>query len=171
MRSPLRAFLTWSTVVSLALASIPAAAGGGAVLEGLVVGEDGRAADGYTIHLIGEGGSAVAASPTGDGGLYSFRDLDAGRYSMGVENPIGEVAPVAGPPLELAAGQLARRDLKMLSASNQQTGQAIQGNASLGTWWAGLTPAAKAWSVVAVVVVIGITLAALDDDEQPASDN
>jgi len=157
MRSPLRALWTFLTVAD------------GAVLEGLVVAEDGRAASGYTIHLIADGGTGVAVAATDAGGLYSFRDLSAGSYALGVEHPQGGVAPVVGPPVRLAPGQLARRDLKLLSASNQQAQQAIQGNASLGTWWAGLTSAAKAWSVVAVVVVLGITFAALDDDEQPAS--
>ena len=65
--------------------------------------------------------------------------------------------------------RFARRDLKMLQSSPNQTGQAIAGNADLGMWWAGLTPAAKAWTIVAIVVVIGITVAALDDDDEPAA--
>ena len=43
-------------------------------------------------------------------------------------------------------------------------------NYGLGSWWAGLSPAGKSWTIVAIVAVIGITAAAVsssDDDEEP----
>lgn len=168
----LRRTLAGFTLLSLIVALSPAGAGSGALLEGRVVGEDGRAASGFAVHLIGDGGRQVGVSNTDTDGIYSFPSLDAGEYHLGIEHPSGGMAPVAGPPVRLGDGELARRDLKLMHASPQQRRQALQGNASLGSWWAGLTPAAKAWSIVAIVVVVGITVAALDDDdEQPASEN
>ena len=53
------------------------------------------------------------------------------------------------------------------AAVNAATGA----NYGLGTWWASLTPAAKAWTTVALIAVVAITWAAFDeDDASPGSE-
>ena len=72
---------------------------------------------------------------------------------------------MASPPVRLAENELARRDLKMLQADTPTINQAAEANYGLGMWWSGLTPAAKTWTVVAIIVVAGITWAAFDEDK------
>ncbi len=38
-----------------------------------------------------------------------------------------------------------------------------------GEWWAGLPTGAKVWTIVAIVVVVGVTADALSSDESVAS--
>ena len=40
------------------------------------------------------------------------------------------------------------------------------GNFAIGMWWASLSPAAKAWTIIGTVVIVGITVAAITDDEE-----
>jgi hypothetical protein len=149
----------------LALAPVQAHAGG-ARLEGYLLGVDGRAASGYRIHLIDDEGQDFAQSLTSDEGVYSFRDVTAGAYSLGIESPEGRVAPVAAPPVRLDAGELARRDIKLLASGDAEREAVERENYSFGVWWAGLSPAAKAGSVVGVFVILGVTVQALDDEDQ-----
>lgn len=138
-------------------------------VEGLVAGVDGRPADGYQIHLVAERGSdrrTVAVDATGS---YSIRELPAGRYALAVETPDGTVTPVASAPLRLGRGQLARRDLKLVENDPNAPIQLGSPAYGFGTWWAGLTGGAKAWSVIALVVVAGVTANALDSDEESSS--
>jgi hypothetical protein len=148
----------------LALAPAPSAATGSR-LEGYVLGVDGRAADGYRIHLIDGEGRDVRQAPTSDEGIYRFRDLSAGAYSLGVENPEGRMAPVAAAPIRLGDDELARRDIKLVEADRDEREAVSRENNSFGVFWAGLSPAAKAWSVVGVFVILGVTIAALDDED------
>lgn len=149
----------------LALAPVQAQAGG-ARLEGYLLGVDGRAASGYRIHLIDDEGLDVAQSLTSDEGVYRFRDVTAGAYSLGVESPEGRVAPVAAPPVRLGADELARRDIKLIASGDAEREAVERENYSFGVWWAGLSPAAKAGSVVGVFVILGVTVQALDDEDQ-----
>ena len=148
---------------AMLLAVTPAQAAG-ARLEGYVVGTDGRGVSGYQVHLIDGTGQGVQKATTSEKGVYRFRDLPAGAYSLGIESPEGKVAPVAAPPTELASAELARRDIKLVEASREQREAVAKQNADFGLWWAGLSPPAKAWAVVAVFVVLGVTFAALDDE-------
>ena len=163
-----RSLLAAVTLVALVVGGIPASAAGGR-LEGLVVDLDGRPATDHRVHLIDTAGNAVADSRIDDEGRYSFRDLPAGAYGIGVESPDGHVAPVAAAPVELGAGQLARRDLRLVRADAETQADAAGSSYGMGLWWAGLSPAAKTWVIVAIVVAAGITWAALDDDEEAAS--
>ena len=172
MRSSTRTLAAYLTLLALAVWIAPAsalAAGGDARIEGLMVGLDGRPASGMTVHLIDAGGQDVAAATVDDEGAYSFRDLPSGEYSLGVENAQGQMAPVAAPPVKVKANELARRDLKLMEADPAAQSSATVANYGLGQWWAGLTPAAKAWTVVAIIAVGGITWSALDDDNTNAS--
>jgi hypothetical protein len=139
-------------------------------LEGLVLDIDGRPAAGWGIHLIDEEGHAVARADTDSGGFYSFREVESGRYALGIESPEGLMSPVDAPPVLVRDRELSRRDLKLMSAEEGEAGQTAHGNYGLGHWWAGLTPAAKAWTIVAIVVVAGVTVALLADDTPQASD-
>lgn len=168
MRYSTRSIAALITTLAVVLAVSPVSAmgvQGGATLEGLVVGVDGTPAAGYRVHLIDESGRPTAEATADEDGLYSFTGVPAGDYALGIENPGGQMAPVAAPPMRLGDNELARRDLKLMSADEQGTQSAMRGNYSLGRWWAGLTPAAKAWTVVALVVVVGVTVALLNDNE------
>jgi len=156
----------WMLVaLALALALAPAqAVAGGARLEGYLLGVDGRAANGHTIHLIDGDGQDVAQSLTSDEGVYRFRDVRAGAYSLGVENPEGRIAPVAAPPVRLGADELARRDIKLVASGEAERETVERENYSFGVWWAGLSPAAKAGSVIGTFVILGVTIQALDDE-------
>lgn len=170
MPSPLRNLAAAATLLSLLVwVASPALAGAdGARLEGLLLGTDGRPAAAMTVHLIDSRGQDLAQAATSDEGVYSFRDLPAGEYSLGIESPAGGMAPVAAPPVRLAPGELARRDLKLMQADAAAVNAATQANYGMGAWWASLTPAAKAWTVVAILAVTGITAAALGTENEPS---
>jgi hypothetical protein len=154
-------------LVALVLSIAPAsAAASGARLEGYLLGADGRAATGYRVHLIDGEGRDVHQSSTSDEGVYRFRDLASGAYSLGVESPDGRMAPVAAPPVRLDSDELARRDIKLVEASDAQREAVGLENHSFGVWWAGLSPMTKAWTVVGTFVVLGIAVQAMDDDSE-----
>ena len=168
MRNRVEPTIASLTIFALLLWIAPAptlAMEGSARLEGMLLDTDGRAADGYTVHLIGADGKAQAKTSASEQGIYSFRDLPAGEYSLGIENRDGQFAPVAAPTVKLGENELARRDLKLLRADNETMNMAAGANYGLGMWWSGLTPAAKTWTVVAITVVAGISWAAFDEDE------
>jgi hypothetical protein len=153
-------------LAALVLTLAPAGAdAGGARLEGYLLDLDGRAARGYTVHLIDVGGVEFARSSTSDRGVYRFRELPAGEYALGVGNPEGQVAPVAAPPVRVAGDELARRDIKLVEAGDPERQAVGVENRSFGVFWAGLSPSAKAWTVVGTVVILGITVQALDDED------
>jgi len=170
MPSPFRNLAAVATVFALLLwvASPVLAGADGARLEGLLLGVDGRPAAAMTVHLIDTPGRDLAQAATSDDGVYSFKDLPAGEYSLGVESPEGGMAPVAAPPVRLTSGELARRDLKLMQADAVSVNAATGANYGMGAWWASLTPAAKAWTVVAVLAVVGITAAALSTENEPS---
>ena len=113
MRSPFRNLAAVATVLALLtwVASPALADADGARLEGLLLGVDGRPATDMRVHLIDDEGRDLAQVATSDDGLYSFKDLPAGEYSLGIENAEGQMAPVAAPPVRVGQGELARRDL------------------------------------------------------------
>ena len=58
------------------------------------------------------------------------------------------------------------------SANNKLSpsiGRATPAHYGLGQWWSEITTPAKIWTVIGILGVIGITAAALDDDEDDAS--
>jgi hypothetical protein len=175
MRRTTRPIIASTVVAALLLWGLPLpaeAAPGPARLEGQVVGIDGKPAEGFQIHLIDSEGTEVARAETDDRGVYSFGEVESGSYGLGVGNPDGQLAPVAGPPIELDQGQLARRDLKLVQTDEPRRQDLAGINPSVGTWWAGLSTPGKAWIVVAIVVAAWFTYEALksdDEPEQPAS--
>jgi len=175
MHRAIRPFIALTVVIALLLWATPSpieASASPARLEGQVVGLDGRPAEGFQVHLIDADGAEVATAETDDGGVYSFEQVEAGQYGLGVGNPQGQLAPVAGPPIDLADGQLARRDLKLVQTDAPRRQELSGVNPSVGSWWAGLSTPAKAWVVVAIVVAAWFTYEALkseDEQEQPAS--
>jgi hypothetical protein len=172
-----RSIVASLTVFALLLWIAPSpalASGDGARLEGLLVGVDGRPASDMTVHLIDGQGNDVAQVGVSDEGLYSFQQLPPGEYSLGIENTEGQMAPVMAPAVNLSGDQLARRDLKLMQADpGAMPGTMTSGitpNYGMGTWWAGLSTAAKAWTIVAIVAVVGITAAALSSDDDDSSE-
>jgi hypothetical protein len=161
------------TILAILLWIAPApalASAGNGRLEGLLLDTNGEAASGFTVHLIDEDGNSLASADASDQGLYSFKDLPAGQYSLGIENREGQFAPVSSPPVRIGDDELARRDLKLLQADGALMNSAAEANYGLGMWWSGLTPAAKTWTVVAIVVIGGITWAAFDEDNVSPSE-
>ena len=175
MHRAIRSFIASTVVVALVCWALPspvAAATNSARLEGQVVGIDGRPADGFQVHLIDSTGSEVARAETDRRGVYSFEEVEAGSYGLGVGDPDGQLAPVSGPPIDLDQGQLARRDLKLVQTDEPRRQDLSGINPSVGTWWAGLSTPAKTWTIVAIVVAAWFTYEALkgdDEPEQPAS--
>ena len=163
MNSKYKTLAAHVLLFAMLIAMTPAHAGS-ARLEGYVVGLDGRGAPGYQVHLIDDQGQAIDAVRTSAKGVYRFQDLPAGAYSLGIESPAGKVAPVAAPPTQLASAELARRDIKLVEADQAQREAVGVENHDFGLWWAGLSPQSKAWGIVAVFVVLGVTFAALDDE-------
>jgi hypothetical protein len=167
-----RVTIAGSTLVALVLAFFPALAlgnPGGARLEGYLVDVDGRTAQGFRVHLIDASGRDTAQATTSDRGVYRFRDLEAGAYSLGIENTEGQLAPVNAPPVKLASNELARRDIKLVGADAGDRAAVSEVNHSFGVWWAGLSPATKAWSVVGSFIILGIALSALDSHDNRAT--
>lgn len=151
----------------LGLPQAPLLAGpGGARLEGFLIDIDGRAAAGFRVHLIDSAGADIAQATTSDRGVYSFRELRPGRYSLGIENHEGKMSPVAAAPVRLTPDQLARRDIKLVRADeneNENEGVDAAGK-GFGIYWAGLPPGVRAASVFGIFVILGLTLSALDDE-------
>lgn len=159
------------TILALLICMAPAsllAGDGGARLEGLVIGAAGRPAPGATVYLFDDEGVTRAKAVSAEDGMYSLRDLPAGRYGMSVKTAEGVVAPVSSEPIRLAGGQLARRDLKLVEADAATVDQALTANYGFGSWFGGLTGAEKAGVIVGFVAVAGLIYAAFDDDNNPA---
>jgi hypothetical protein len=169
----LKSLAACTTLFALALSIAPqpalAGLGGRARLEGLVLDLDGRAAAGHRIHLIDATGEDLEQSDVGKDGLYAFNGLEAGSYSLGVEMPDGVMALVASPPVRLGAGELARRDVKLMATGSETPTAAAQANYGLGHWWKGLSAPGKAWTIVGVLLAGFLIYNLLDDDEDPAS--
>jgi len=157
----------------IAAAAVPpvAASPAGARLSGVLIETDGRAARGYTVHLIDATGVPAARSTTTRGGRFEFAGLAAGEYGMGIESPTGQMAPVLAPPVRLAAGAAERRDVRLVAAEAQARDAGASGAPAVGIWWAGLTPAAKAGMIAGAVVVLGITVSALQGESNASPSN
>lgn len=135
-------------------------------LEGRVVGPDGRPATGYGVLLIDDAGAVRGRAITSDEGLYHFPAVAPGAYGLGLETPEGGAAPVMAPATEISAGQLVRRDVKLIAAEEIGPLPSDRVHHGLGIWWAGLSPAAKVAVVVGGLVLLGIGIEELDDDDQ-----
>ncbi len=168
-----RAAVSTLLVLALGLAQAPPRANAGSArLEGFLINVDGRAASGFRVHLIDSRGEDVAQATTSDRGVYAFRDLSAGTYSLGVENTEGRIAPVAAAGLRLGSDELARRDIKLMRVDDDAAGDTADQTAKgFGIFWAGLPPAVRAGSVVGVFVILGLTLSVADDESTATNIN
>ena len=139
-------------------------------LEGQVLGFDGRPATGYRVHLIDATGEDFVRAAVDAEGAYRMRRVPAGRYDLALETPDGRYAVVEGSGVKVREGQLVRRDLKLLERDPAAPTSLAASSTGFGTWWAGLDNGARAWTIVAMVVVGGITLEALSSDETSQSE-
>jgi hypothetical protein len=174
MRNRVESTVASLTILALLLWIAPApvlAADGFGRLEGLLLDTEGKAASGFAVHLIDAEGRSLVKAEASEQGIYSFKDLPEGRYSLGIENPDGQFAPVSSPPVEVGPNELTRRDLKLLKTDSETMNMAATENYGLGMWWSSLTPAAKTWTGVAIIVIGGITWAAFDEDDPSPSQN
>lgn len=163
-RSALALLTACAVSAATAVGSPAAGAPGGSRLEGLLVDVDGRTASGFTLHLIDRDGRDIRQSMTAADGLYSFSELAPGSYSLGIEDPAGRMAVVDAPPFRLGRDSLARRDVRLMQGGPEAQSAAFAANPSIGLWWAGLSPQARVWTVVGVVLIALITVKALDSD-------
>jgi hypothetical protein len=171
MRQSLKSALCVAIVVGLLLVTSQfnvVAAGVGARLEGVLLGVDGRPVSGHRVHLIGGEGDALGSSTTSAEGLYSFRGLEPGDYALMIEGPSGRMGALAGPPLRLGQNQLARRDLRLLEADPGQIDSTLNANYGLKARYASMSTAEQVWTWVVIVLVGGLTLfLVFDDDDDP----
>jgi hypothetical protein len=167
MGPTVRAITSTLLTAAIVVWMLPVSASPGAMgrLEGQVLGIDGRPASGWQVHLVGGSGRATAQAEVDGAGLYSFRDVEPGDYSLGVVSPTGDAAIVAAPPVRLGAGELARRDIKMSESDPRTVNGVLAANPSLGAWWGERTLAAKIWTIIGIVAVVGVTAAAVDDED------
>ena len=166
----LRAVLASLTIMALMFCIAPAsvlAGEGGARLEGLVIGAEGRPAPGATVYLFDDNGVTRAQAVSAEDGIYSLRDVPAGQYGMSVRTAEGVVAPVSSAPIRLEHGQLARRDLKLVEADAATVDQALTANYGFGSWFGGLTGAEKAGVIVGFVALGALVYAVFQDDNNP----
>jgi len=163
--------VTVFSIVLLLAASFPpvGAAQHDTRLEGLVLGFDGRPAEGFQVHLIDDSGNDRARAAVDAGGTYELAGVEPGSYSFAVETPDGRFAAVDAPALKVRSGHLVRRDLKLIDRDPADPANLAQPAYGFGAWWAGLPAGAKVWTVVAIVVFAGITAEALSSDETIAS--
>jgi hypothetical protein len=172
MHNRIKTVFSYGLILSLLMCFVPAtslATARGARIEGLLLDVDGRAAEGFAVLLIDDQGRETAKAVASTGGLYSFTGLAEGSYSLAVEDLEGLKAPVVAPPVKLDSQQLARRDLKMVTSDPLATGQALEGNAFLNTWWAGLSTGGKASAMVLLAATIYGVFEAVDSQD-PASE-
>ena len=139
-------------------------------LEGLVLGFDGRPAAGFRVHLIDDSGNDRAQAAVDAAGTYQLGGVQPGRYALALETPEGQFAAVHAAPLKVREGRLVRRDLKLIERDPAEPMSLAQPAYGFGSWWAGLPTGARVWTIVAVVVFVGITVEALSSDETVASE-
>ena len=65
----------------------------------------------------------------------------------------------------MAPGELARRDIKLMHADQDQQDAVGEANKGFGVFWAGLSPGVKAASVLGVFIILGLVLSSLDDEK------
>ena len=166
----MKSVTVFSIVLLLAASLCPAgAAQSDTRLEGLVMGVDGRPAAGFRVHLIDESGNDRAQADVDAEGSYTLAGVQPGRYALALEMPDGRFAAVDAPPLKVRAGHLVRRDLKLVERDPADPAGLAQPSYGFGTWWAGLETRSKVWTVVAIIVIAGITAEALSSNETLAS--
>ena len=163
--------VTVFSIVALLAASMPpvGAAQDDTRLEGLVLGFDGRPAEGFRVHLIDDSGNDRAQAGVDAAGIYQLGGVQPGRYALALETPDGRFAAIDAPPLKVRQGHLVRRDLKLIERDPADPASLAQPAYGFGAWWAGLPTGAKVWTIVAIVVFAGFTAEALSHDETLAS--
>jgi hypothetical protein len=158
-----------STVLGLGLlaAAVPApafASADPARLEGLVIGIDGRPAAGHAVVLVDDTGRVVERSTSNDDGLYRFEPVAPGDYGIGLELPDGTAVPVPAADGRLRAGELARRDIRLLRTEQPMQLAPGKTHSGLVLWWVGLSPAAKTALIVGAAAGVWLLLDSGSDD-------
>ncbi len=164
--------VTVFSIVLLLATSVPpvGAAQNDSRLEGLVLGFDGRPAEGFRVHLIDDSGNDRAQAGVDAAGTYRLGGIQPGRYALALETPDGRFAAVDAAPFKVRQGHLLRRDLKLIERDPADPASGASPAYGFGSWWAGLPTGSKIWSVVAIVVFLGFTAEALSSDETIASE-
>ena len=169
---------TLSAVVTVALVaaitpSSALAAPDAARLEGLVIDSAGRPASGHAVLLIDDVGRVAGRSSSDDDGLYAFAAVEPGDYGFGLELPDGSAVPVPDADARLRAGELVRRDIRLLQTEQPMQLAPGRTHSGLKLWWVGLSPAAKTALIVGVAAGLWLLIDSAsdddDDDESPAS--
>ncbi len=151
-------------VVLAAVSFLPGETPG--TVEGILLGVDGRPAEGFQVLLISGAGEPVSVSSLDREGTYRFDQVAPGEYGLGVRSPEGLAAPALLAPFQVQE-RTVRRDLRLRRAvSSVEISPAAGG---VGIWWAGLSPAAKVWTVTGGLVAAGLAYSLIDDDTPRAN--
>lgn len=159
-------------IVMLLVLAVPiasAAPGNPGRVEGLVVGPDGRPAEGFDVLLIDDGGEVVERSAADAEGQYRFARVAAGDYGLAITSPEGQAAPVLAPATRVAAGELVRRDIRLVPSTSPVAFAPAASGGGAGTWWAGLPAGAKVGIAFGGLVVLAVLIDAVTTDEEPVS--
>lgn len=147
----------------LTAGSIPAAAAP-AGIKGHLFGTDGRPAERFQVVLISSAGDEIASSSLDPEGAYRFQQVQPGEYGLGVRGPEGQAAAVLMAPVQVD-DETVTRNIRLRSTTSPVTVAPAGGG--VGVWWAGLSPAAKVWTVTGGLVVAGLVFSAADEDDSP----
>ncbi len=168
----IRRATTFVVLFALAVVTTPGfATPSMARLEGLVLGTSGEPAAGYRVVLIEPSGREVDQAITDARGLYSFPAVGAGTYAMGLRTPDGEQAPIFADPVQLAPGNLVRRDVALRPVPGAVADRAAV-DYGLGEWWVSRTKSEKTFVLVGFIgglALIYFLMRSDDDEQQQAS--
>jgi hypothetical protein len=155
----------WAGLLVLAVVSFTLAGPSGSI-EGLLLGQDDRPADRFHVVLISASGEELAASALNPHGLFRFDPVPTGSYGLGVRSVDGQAAPVMSVPIEVD-GRKVVRNIRLRTATAPASLAPASGG--VGVWWAGLSPAAEVWAATGGLMIVGLTFAAVDEDDDPGS--
>lgn len=153
-------------------AQMVAAAGGR--LTGVVTGAGNHPGAGYQVMLLNEGWDLVARTSTAADGSYAFDGVGAGSYRLGVADPAGHLAPVAGTRARVEPGGNSVVRIRVTDAERGVRLAPASYGPKANSWWDRQTRGQKifwisAAAVGAGAVAWGVSELLKDDDETPAS--
>ena len=157
-------------LLGLAASVAPTTAGDPGRVEGLIVGPDGRPAVGFDVLLIDDTGDVVEHVAADADGQYRFKRVDAGAYDLALQSPEGHAAPVLAPATNVHAGELVRRDIRLVPSTTPVSFAPAGSGGGAGTWWAGLPAGAKVGIAIGGLVVLAVLVETVTDSEERVSE-
>lgn len=158
-----------ATLMVFAISIAPIAAGDPGRVEGIVVGPDGRPAEGFDVLLIDDGGQVVERSAANADGQYRFATVREGEYDLAIASPEGQATPVLADGTRVRSGELVRRDIRLVPSTSAVAFAPAASGGGAGAWWAGLPAGAKVGIAVGGLVVLAVLIDAVTQDEERVS--